>query len=921
MGVDIRLLGGFEVTVDGLPVPARSWRRRHAAALVKLLALRPGHRMPREQVLDALWPDLTVAAATPRLHKAAHYARTAVGHPETVVLSGDVVALLPDQRVQVDVERFETAATPAEALAAYGGDLLPDDLYDPWTAEHRDRLRLRHRALLREAGRWEELVAADPADEEAQLRVVRALARDGDRRGALLQLERLESALAEELGVRPGEQAEALRQAVLAMPPEEPARTPDVAAGPTPVPAATTRIVGRSADVAAALRLLDQTRILTFLGPGGVGKTTLAAEVARRRSRDRAVEACFVDLTLVSEADLVPGLVAAELGLHRSGVGAPERLLQEALRSRDLVLLLDNFEHVVDAASLVSLLAAWSAGTEVLVTSRARLRVEGEQVLDVAPLELEPSPSGPGAARAPDAVRLFEQAARAVDPAFELAGHLDDVTAICRALDGLPLAIKLAAGHVRTLPPSLLRQRLALQLGSQATAPRDAPERQRTIPATVDWSLDLLGPAERRLFRRLAVFAGPVGLNAVEEVCGGAEDTEDTEDTEDVVDSLGRLVDQSLVRRFPGVDGVPRFGMLELLKERGAELLRGDEERAVRERHARHVAARLETVDELRWTELADRWIDVTSTALPEIRAAHAWAQGSGDHALATRITAALGTFWHREGNHVEGRRWVEAALPHLADHDDRLAGRLLLAAGLVTWPRDQLEARAHWEGAVERFRRIGDRRNLAYTLGLRCGTFVGDRERYREAVAQCEEALRLGREVGGDGPLVAQTLNVLGELARVHGDDELARAAYTEGMAIASSAGDRAHLSVFLANLSYLADHAGDYVEARRLGCEALRLCWSLGRRMMAAWTVSELAGPEIGLGHPEKAARLVGAAEHALETLGASRHPGDLSEHDRVMRGLRAALGEDVLDARLAEGARLPLADAVRLALAEDG
>ncbi|HEX6424138.1 MAG TPA: winged helix-turn-helix domain-containing protein [Acidimicrobiales bacterium] len=690
---------------------------------------------------------------------------------------------------------------------------------------------------------------------------------------------------------------------------------PDATGGATPVPQPTTQTIGRTADVAAVLALLDGARIVTLLGPGGVGKTRLAVEVARRWAAGDAVAgARFVDLTKVREADLVPELIVRELGVHvAAGSDAPQAL-REALRGGRLLLVLDNFEHVVGAAPVVGDIVRWAPDARVLTTSRARLRVAGERVYDVPPLAVDGGGAGDaGPAGLADAVALFDQAARAVDPSFDLDAELVDVAAICRAVDGLPLAIELAAGHVRTLPPVLLRTRLTARLGSPLGAARDAPGRQRTVPATIDWSLQLLGPAERALFARLGVFVGQVPLDAVEQVCAPGPGVPPGE----VVDALTRLVDQSLVRRTTGTLGEPRYVLLELLREHARELLaESGEAAAVEDRHAGYVAAFLDDLDERRWTDLSDRWIDLVTEVLGEIRAAHAWAERQGEAELAARIVADLGTYWHREGHHAEGRRWVYCALEHADRFDPLLAARLHLAAGFVEWPRDQTSARVHWEQAAAAFRGLGHDRYLAYALMLCAGTYIGDRSRYDLALGLCDDGIDLARHVG-EKPLVAQGLNIRGELTRVAGDDGLALAAYEEGRDLAAATGDEAHLSVFLANLAYLADHRGDYDTALRLGRDALRLCWSLGRRMMAAWTVSELAGPELGLGRAEHGARLVGAADEALRVLGLTRHPGDVPEHARVVAGLRVALGDDAYRARYEEGGRLSLDEAVALAL----
>jgi predicted ATPase/DNA-binding winged helix-turn-helix (wHTH) protein len=682
---------------------------------------------------------------------------------------------------------------------------------------------------------------------------------------------------------------------------------PDIARRSTAVPEPATPTVGRLRDIGQVVELLERERLVTLLGPGGVGKTRLAMEVARRRGSSMG-EVCFVDLTKVRDSGLVDDLIVRELGVH-SGEGSDARqMLEEALRGQSILLLLDNFEHVIDAAGIVGEMLRWSPGARVLVTSRARLRIAGEHVYEVAPLTVM---TDVGSDQRPsDAVVLFEQVATAVDPAFELAPHLADVVAMCRAVDGLPLAIELAASHVRTLPPELLRARLGARLASPAGATRDAPPRQRTIQATIDWSLQLLTAEEAGLFTRLGVFAGPVPLEAIEAIGGEVAD--------DVVEVLTRLVDQCLVRRVSGAWGEPRFALLELLHERARDLLAASTDAyEVAERHAKYLAAFLESVEATRWGQFADRWIDLVTELLTEIRAAHDWAQHHAP-AIAADIAANLGTYWHREGHIGEGRRWVDAALREGGDLDPVVMARLHVAGGFVEWSRDQRLARAHWESAIEAFTALEDERYLAYSKALAAGTYVGDRDNHEVGMKLCDEGIALARDVG-DRPLIAEALNVKGELARVHGDDDTALDAYLEGRDLAVAAGDHAHLSVFLANLAYLADHRGDHDEARRLSCSALRLCWSLGRRMMAAWTVSELAGPELGLGRPQRGARLIGAADEALRVLGGPRLPGDITEHERVVSGLRCALGEDELRRLLAEGAHMPLAEAVELALLE--
>ncbi len=907
MRVDVRLLGGFEVLVDGVPPPDGAWARQAPAALVKLLALSPGHRLRREQVIDALWPDLLLDRAAPRLHKAAHYARAALGAADGLVLSGDTVALFPKAELHVDVEQFDAAVEAARASGAAGpaaeavelhrGELLPDDVYEPWTEIERDRLRVAYGEMLHLLGRWDTIVAADPLDEVAHLQLVRSHLERSDRRAALRQLGTMERLWKEELGEELGETALALREQAQELPV---ALTPAQRLVRAPVPTPATRTIGRERDIERVTELLEDSRTVSLLGPGGVGKTRLVAEVALRRT---AEEACYVDLTKVGDAGLVPGLIARELGIHVEGDVV--EALAEALRNRNLLLVLDNAEHVLEAAEIVPRLVERCTGLRVLTTSRARLRIPGEQVYDVLPLALDPEEPGSRA----DAITLFEQAAHAVDPGFDVERHLDDVVTICRAVDGLPLAIELAAGHVRTLSPPLLRARLGQRLGSVQGATRGTPERQQTVPSMIDWSLRLLGEDDRDLFIRLGVFQGPVPLEVVERVCAGPG--------VDVVESLSRLVDHSLVRRLD--DG--RFLLLELMRERSRALMAEDPglDRDVRHRHASYLADWLDDLDERRWGEASGTWIDDITGLLADVRGAHQWTAENGEVELAARMTADLGTYWHREGSHPEGRGWAHAALAHEAELDDFLVARLYLAAGFVEWTRDREVGRRHWRAAEERFRELGHDRYLAYSLALISTTYVGDTDSTPEALEICDESIALGRRVG-ERPLLAQALNIRGELTRVTGDDDGALAAYEEGLELARAAGDRTHEAMLVGNLSFIAEHRGDYEEAWRLCVEAVRLSWALGRRLVLAATMAQMGGASLGLGRPERGAVLMGASDEALRRLGVDPSPGDTPELERVAAALRAELGDERLEELLAEGARLSLDEAVELALSDD-
>ncbi|WP_432168908.1 tetratricopeptide repeat protein [Streptomyces sp. 1222.5] len=707
--VRIRLLGGFAVAVEDRPVAAGAWRLRKARSLLKLLCLSPGHRIHREQVYDLLWPGLDRSAASNNLHQVLYAVRRALaatGAPgEVVALRDDMVVLGPEGGVRVDLDAFDEASRRAAdggGTAAYraaldlaGPGLLPEDRYESWAGEAAEALERRRAALLLGLAEALEqdhdtagaldvlrtLVAGDSLHEPGHRALMRVLAEAGRRREALAVYESLRDALRRDTGADPDPQTRGLYRALLAdsvEPPEEPAPLRHR------LPAPATALIGREREMAEIVRSLGCGRLLTLTGAGGCGKTRLALAVAARRGGDFRDGACFVDLAGLAEPDLVPEAVAAALGLPLPPSGGSRQALVAQLTGRELLLVLDNCEHLVDAcAALASQVIARCPGVVVLATSREPLRSYGERTFRVPSLGLPDPHRLPSVAELGRfaSVRLFTERAAQADPGFRLTdGNAAAVAQICFRLDGMPLALELAAARVHVLAPRQIAERLDDALVLLGRGDRRGVTRQETLLATLEWSHRLLDEEERRLFRRLAVFVGGFSLAAAEQVCA------DGADVGAVLDVLDRLADKSLVSVEPRQDEV-RYRLLETIRQYAADRLRAAGEAAPTEvRHRRFYLA------------LAESWDREPPAGVPaatslELEADHGNLRAALRSLLrdepdgALRLAVALRSFWAERGLLAEGRRWLEdalAAAPEPSPQRARaLMGRAVLAIRL----------------------------------------------------------------------------------------------------------------------------------------------------------------------------------------------------------------------------------------------
>ena len=1004
----VHLFGQPELfDADGQP---QSVRTATSLYLLAFLCRHPDEVFARDRVAGVLWPDFAESRARQNFRQALHHLLQVLepgADDKGTYLDVDrqTVRLKTGTPLWVDVEAFERHLQRADdevdadrahhlesAMALYRGDFLESCDKD-WCIEEREFLKARYvEALERmidlavERGARadaiayaQEILSHNAVREDVHRRLMALHYEHGARADALKQYQRCRRRLMDDLGVAPESETERLYRAIEANAPLDRVNRAERARAPSNLPHLLTRFVGRGEEIDGLIELLGAERLVTLTGAGGCGKTRLAIEVGHRLKARLTGGVWFIDLAPLTDPHWVPQAIASTLKLPQTKIQAVTDELIEHFQSGPTLLVLDNCEHLVDAcARLARRLLEACPELSILATSREPLRLSGERTWTLQPFPVPQQDGSPDDLKRYAIVRMFLDHARGYRPDFRLtAGDADAVAAICRASEGIPLAVELAVTWLRVLSSEEIAERLAHDLEMFTAQTRDVPARHRSMEAVFEHSWALLSERQRRLFRRLSVFRGGFTRKAAEAVADAS------------LMQLAALLDKSLLYR----DGDGRYSFHELLRQFAeAKLDAAGEVDRMRERHLYYVLDLAETAEANLAGAEQGPWLRCLSAEADNLRAALDWALATERAEQALRLAAALSRFWNVRGYLTEGRQWLDQALAQLDSASWATQAKALHQAGELAWRQGDYEhAERCQRKGLEIYRQLEEQAGIAQTL-VGIGRVAHEQGRLREATELFEQSLAVARKLGdrrgtavalgnlgevrleqgdpqgarddlqrsleilrelGDRAAVCNVLNNLGYVASVQGEIDDARACLNESLEMAREVDDKRGIAMALGNLGNLAleqadwDRAADslgeiaqifremndrrnlsvalnklgqvaweqrdHAQAREYFRESLSICHAMNDQLAVAEALCGLAEVMHAEGNSEEAARLHGTIASVLERVGATLQAHERRLYERTAEALQASLSADVYRDWVEQGRRDDLDDAI--------